>query len=178
MGQGRFGHDRILSGVIMCHVVGNNGLFPERGSRGPCVGFLGPGSIWQRMWYFCAKFLWIKSVFYHGLCVIIYAGRIVPCLHWYLIRVIGRMTTLEYHILCHIEPVPQNPTHGPREPRSGNTPLFPTTWHMITPDKIRSWPNRPCPINQSESILNNQWKSRISDQSGHRILHQLNLIGY
>ena len=36
MGQGRFGHDRILSGVIMCHVVGNNGVFPERGSRGPC----------------------------------------------------------------------------------------------------------------------------------------------
>ena len=56
--------------------------------------------------------------------------------------------------------------------------LFPTTWHMITPDKIRSWPNRPCPINQSESILINQWKSRISDQSGHRIPHQLNLIGY
>ena len=27
-------------------------------------------------------------------CVIIYAGRIVPCLHWYLIRVIGRMTSL------------------------------------------------------------------------------------
>ena len=81
MGQGRFGHDRILSGVIMCHVVGNNGVFPERGSRGPCVGFGGPGSIWQRMWYFCAKFLWIKGVFYHGLCVIIYAGRIVPCLH-------------------------------------------------------------------------------------------------
>ena len=49
---------------------------------------------------------------------------------------------------------------------------------MITPDKIRSWPNRPCPINQSKSILNNQWKSRISDQSGHRIPHQLNLIGY
>ena len=96
MGQGRFGHDRILSGVIMCHVVGNNGVFPERGSRGPCVGFWGPGSIWQRMWYFCAKFLWIKGVFYHGLCVIIYAGRIVPCLHWYLIRVIGRMTSLEW----------------------------------------------------------------------------------
>ena len=84
----------------------------------------------------------------------------------------------KYHILCHIEPGTQNPTHGPREPRSGNTPLFPTTWHTITPDKIRSWPNRPCPINQSESILNNQWKSRISDQSGHRIPHQLNLIGY
>ena len=82
MGQGRFGHDRILSGVIVCHVVGNNGVFPERGSRGPCVGFWVPGSIWQRMWYFCAKFLWIKGVFYHGLCVIIYAGRIVPCLHW------------------------------------------------------------------------------------------------
>ena len=81
MGQGRFGHDRILSGVIVCHVVGNNGVFPERGSRGPCVGFWVPGSIWQRMWYFCAKFLWIKGVFYHGLCVIIYAGRIVPCLH-------------------------------------------------------------------------------------------------
>ena len=81
MGQGRFGHDRILSGVIVCHVVGNNGVFPERGSRGPCVGFWGPGSIWQRMWYFCAKLLWIKGVFYHGLCVIIYAGRIVPCLH-------------------------------------------------------------------------------------------------
>ena len=96
MGQGRFGHDRILSGVIMCHVVGNNGVFPERGSRGPCVEFWGPGSIWQRMWYFCAKFLWIKGVFYHGLCVIIYAGRIVPCLHWYLIRVIGRMTSLEW----------------------------------------------------------------------------------
>ena len=96
MGQGRFGHDRILSGVIMCHLVGNNGVFPERGSRGPCVGFWGPGSIWQRMWYFCAKFLWIKGVFYHGLCVIIYAGRIVPCLHWYLIRVIGRMTSLEW----------------------------------------------------------------------------------
>ena len=96
MGQGRFGHDRILSGVIVCHVVGNNGVFPERGSRGPCVGFWGPGSIWQRMWYFCAKFLWIKGVFYHGLCVIIYAGRIVPCLHWYLIRVIGRMTSLEW----------------------------------------------------------------------------------
>ena len=75
MGQGRFGHDRILSGVIVCHVVGNNGVFPERGSRGPCVGVWGPGSIWQRMWYFCAKFLWIKGVFYHGLCVIIYAGR-------------------------------------------------------------------------------------------------------
>ena len=74
MGQGRFGHDRILSGVIVCHVVGNNGVFPERGSRGPCVGFWGPGSIWQRMWYFCAKFLWIKGVFYHGLCVIIYAS--------------------------------------------------------------------------------------------------------
>ena len=73
MGQGRFGHDRILSGVIVCHVVGNNGVFPERGSRGPCVGFWVPGSIWQRMWYFCAKFLWIKGVFYHGLCVIIYA---------------------------------------------------------------------------------------------------------
>ena len=96
MGQGRFGHDRILSGVIVCHVVGNNGVFPERGSRGPCVGFWVPGSIWQRMWYFCAKFLWIKGVFYHGLCVIIYAGRIVPCLHWYLIRVIGRMTSLEW----------------------------------------------------------------------------------
>ena len=96
MGQGRFGHDRILSGVIMCHVVGNNGVFPERGSRGPCVGFWGPGSIWQRMWYFCAKFLWMKGVFYHGLCVIIYAGRIVLCLHWYLIRVIGRMTSLEW----------------------------------------------------------------------------------
>ena len=96
MGQGRFGHDRILSGVIMCHVVGNNGVFPERGSRGPCVGFWGPGSIWQRMWHFYAKFLWIKGVFYHGLCVIIYAGRIVPCLHWYLIRVIGRMTSLEW----------------------------------------------------------------------------------
>ena len=96
MGQGRFGPDRILSGVIMCHVVGNNGVFLERGSRGPCVGFLGPGSIWQRMRYFCAKFLWIKGVFYHGLCVIIYAGRIVPCLHWYLIRVIGRMTSLEW----------------------------------------------------------------------------------
>ena len=68
MGQGRFGHDRILSGVIMCHVVGNNGVFPELASRGPCVGFLGLGSIWQRMWYFCAKFLWIKGVFYHGLC--------------------------------------------------------------------------------------------------------------
>ena len=80
----------------MCHVVGNNGVFPERGSRGPCVGFWGPGSIWQRMWYFCAKFLWIKGVFYHELCVIIYAGRIVPCLHWYLIRVIGRMTSLEW----------------------------------------------------------------------------------
>ena len=96
MGQGRFGHDRILSGVIVCHVVGNNGVFPERGSRGPCVGFWVPGSIWQRMWYFCAKFLWIKGVFYHGLCVIIYAGRIVPCLHWYLIRVIGRMTSWEW----------------------------------------------------------------------------------
>ena len=96
MGQGQFGHDRILSGVIVCHVVGNNGVFPERGSRGPCVGFWVPGSIWQRMWYFCAKFLWIKGVFYHGLCVIIYAGRIVPCLHWYLIRVIGRMTSLEW----------------------------------------------------------------------------------
>ena len=96
MGQGRFGHDRILSGVIVCHVVGNNGVFPERGSRGPCVGFWVPGSIWQRMWYFCAKFLWIKGVFYHGLCVIIYAGRIVPCLHWHLIRVIGRMTSLEW----------------------------------------------------------------------------------
>ena len=96
MGQGRFGHDRILSGVIVCHVVGNNGVFPERGSRGPCVGFWGPGSIWQRMWYFSAKFLWIKGVFYHGLCVIVYAGRIVPCLHWYLIRVIGRMTSLEW----------------------------------------------------------------------------------
>ena len=96
MGQGRFGHDRILSGVIVCHVVGNNGVFPERGSRGPCVGFWVPGSIWQRMWYFCAKFLWIKGVFYHGLCVIIYAGRIVTCLHWYLIRVIGRMTSLEW----------------------------------------------------------------------------------
>ena len=96
MGQGRFGHDRILSGVIVCHVVGNNGVFPERGSRGPCVGFWVPGSIWQRMWYFCAKFLWIKGVFYHGLCVIIYAGRIVPCLHWYLIRVIGPMTSLEW----------------------------------------------------------------------------------
>ena len=96
MGQGRFGHDRILSGVIVCHVVGNNGVFPERGSRGPCVGFWVPGSIWQRMWYFCAKFQWIKGVFYHGLCVIIYAGRIVPCLHWYLIRVIGRMTSLEW----------------------------------------------------------------------------------
>ena len=96
MGQGRFGHGRILSGVIVCHVVGNNGVFPERGSRGPCVGFWVPGSIWQRMWYFCAKFLWIKGVFYHGLCVIIYAGRIVPCLHWYLIRVIGRMTSLEW----------------------------------------------------------------------------------
>ena len=59
MGQGRFGHDRILSGVIMCHLVGNNGVFPERGSRGPCVGFWGPGSIWQRMWYFCAKFDWL-----------------------------------------------------------------------------------------------------------------------
>ena len=35
------------------------------------------------------QFLWIKGVFYHGMCVIIYAGRIVPCLHWYLIRVIG-----------------------------------------------------------------------------------------
>ena len=44
----------------------------------------------------CAKFLWIKGVFYHGLCVIIYAGRIVTCLHWYLIRVIGRMTSLEW----------------------------------------------------------------------------------
>ena len=59
MGQGRFGHDRILSGVIMCHVVGNNGVFPEQGSRGPCVGFWGPGSIWQRMWYFSK---------YHILC--------------------------------------------------------------------------------------------------------------
>ena len=26
MGQGRFGHDRILSGVIMCHMVGNEAL--------------------------------------------------------------------------------------------------------------------------------------------------------
>ena len=31
--------------------------------------------------------------------VIIYAGRIVPCLHWYLIRVIGRMTSLEWFSL-------------------------------------------------------------------------------
>ena len=85
MGQGRFGHDRILSGVIMCHVVGNNGVFPERGSRGPCVGFWGTGSIWQRMWYFCAKSLWIKGVFYHGLCVIIYAGRIVP--YWTILHI-------------------------------------------------------------------------------------------
>ena len=38
----------------------------------------------------------LKGVFYHGLCVIIYAGRIVPCLHWHLIRVIGRMTSLEW----------------------------------------------------------------------------------
>ena len=52
------------------------------------------------MWYFCAKFLWIKGVFYHGLCVIIYAGRIVPCLHWYLICVIGRMTSLEWFSIC------------------------------------------------------------------------------
>ena len=60
MGQGRFGHDQILSGVIMCHLVGNNGVFPERGSRGPCVGFWGPGSIWQKMRYFCANFLWFS----------------------------------------------------------------------------------------------------------------------
>ena len=100
-----------------------------------------------------------------------------PCYRSYdVIRVVFDLRS--QYILCHIEPGPQNPTHGPREPRSGNTPLFPTTWHMITPDKIRSWPNRPCPINQSESILINQWKSRISDQSGHRIPHQLNLIGY
>ena len=193
MGQGRFGHDRILSGVIVCHVVGNNGVFPERGSRGPCVGFWVPGSIWQRMWYFCAKFLWIKGVFYHGLCVIIYAGRIVPCLHWHLIRVIGRMTSLEWFSIWETS----NNIINFNDVRKRlwklvsmmmfspcvfcvlpNTPLFPTTWHTITPDKIRSWPNRPCPINQSESILNNQWKSRISDQSGHRIPHQLNLIGY
>ena len=44
----------------------------------------------------CAKFLWIKGVFYRGLCVIIYAGRIVSCLHWYLIRVVGRMTSSEW----------------------------------------------------------------------------------
>ena len=29
-------------------------------------------------------------------CVIIYAGRIVQCLHWYLIRVISRMMSLEW----------------------------------------------------------------------------------
>ena len=61
MGQGRFGHDRILSGVIVCHVVGNNGVFPERGSRGPCVGFWVPGSIWQRMWYFCDWIIWTNQ---------------------------------------------------------------------------------------------------------------------
>ena len=73
------------------------GLACEAGRSPWCREFVGvTGSIWQRMWYFCAKFLWIKGVFYHGLCVIIYAGRIVPCLHWYLIRVIGRMTSLEW----------------------------------------------------------------------------------
>ena len=37
-----------------------------------------------------------KKCFYRGLCVIIYAGRIVPCLHWYLICVIGHVTSLEW----------------------------------------------------------------------------------
>ena len=124
MGQGRFDHDRILSGVIMCHVVGNNGVFPERGSRGPCVGFWGPGSIWQRMWYFCAKFLWIKGVFYHGLCVIIYAGRIVPCLHWYLIRVIDQLCLLQ---------LPQPGTHQHR----------PHTEDAVTPKNFLHQGDRP-----------------------------------
>ena len=88
---------RILSGVIVCHVVGNNGVFPERGSRGPCVGFWGPGSIWQRMWYFCAKFLWIKGVFYHGLCVIIYAGRIA-----YIVLASHLCTCVLHRQLCYL----------------------------------------------------------------------------
>ena len=37
-------------------------------------------------WPYCAVFALIFNPCYHGLCVIIYAGRIVPCLHWYLIR--------------------------------------------------------------------------------------------
>ena len=42
-----------FSGVVVCHLVGNNGMFTEWGSRAHVLGFRGPGSMWQK----CSAFV-------------------------------------------------------------------------------------------------------------------------